>query len=78
MDHIDPAILELALKHDSEIKRLYDEHRRLDREITEIDSRAYLTETEEFEIKVLKKKKLRVKEELTRKLERYSGHLVAA
>jgi len=58
MEAADRLYLEQMLKRDVRLKRLYDEHERLEEELQRFHKRPFLTEPEEAEERLLKRKKL--------------------
>ncbi|HMO02819.1 MAG TPA: hypothetical protein PKD37_06580 [Oligoflexia bacterium] len=56
--------LEELAKQDKNIKRLFEIHRKLDREINELTRKKFLTRDEEQKAKILKFKKLENKDKL--------------
>lgn len=69
MDNADKELLEVAQKSDIQIKRLYDQHKLLDRKIETMLGRTYLSNSDDLEIRTLKKQKLVGKEMLMKLLE---------
>lgn len=66
--------LELISRHceqDMELKSLYDQHLEYERMLDKLEGRAYLSPTQEQEIKELKKKKLAGKTKLQTLLDKY-------
>ncbi len=76
MDTSEKELLEIAIKSDAQIKRLYDQHRLLDRKIQTITGRGILTGREELEVKVLKKQKLLGKDNLMRMLSEFRVRMI--
>lgn len=60
------GIIDLLVKEDEEFKKLVDEHRELDRQIQELDSRVYLLPEEKIERKKLSKMKLSKKDKIAK------------
>jgi uncharacterized protein YdcH (DUF465 family) len=58
MEAADRQLLERMLKRDIRLQRLYDEHERFEAELQRFHKRPFLTEPEEAEQRVLKRKKL--------------------
>lgn len=81
MENAERELLELVAQHDQRVKRLYDEHLFLDREVESFKSRKFITSDEEVKLKQLKSKKLRGKRMLMQLIEQYrargrQAHLV--
>lgn len=64
-------IKEILLQKDEEFKNIYREHQECERALAKIQSKSYLTEGEKLLEKQLKKKKLRLKDEMYRKISRF-------
>jgi len=62
------------LDQDAELKRCYDEHLDLERQIALFQEKSYLTPEEEFEKKRLQKLKLAGKDRMMDILARRGGH----
>lgn len=62
MEDTERQLILRAVESDQQIRRLYDEHLRLERLLEGYSSRLYLTPEEEMEEKELKIKKLRGKD----------------
>ena len=62
MEDTERQLILRAVESDQQIRRLYDEHMRLERVLAEYNSRLYLSPEEEMEEKQLKIKKLRGKD----------------
>lgn len=62
MEDTERQLILRAVESDQQIRRLYDEHLRLERILADYNSRLYLTPEEEMEEKELKIKKLRGKD----------------
>lgn len=58
MEAADRELIERMLKRDIRLRRLYDEHERFEEELQRFHKRPFLTEPEEAEQRVLKRKKL--------------------
>lgn len=58
MESMDKELLMKAIESNKQIRRLYDEHCRLDDRVAEFERRKFLTELEQDELKRLKRKKL--------------------
>jgi uncharacterized protein YdcH (DUF465 family) len=74
MEKNDEQLIITLLEKDAELKRYYDEHLDLERQITVFQQKVYLTPDEEFEKKRLQKLKLAGKDRIMEILARYRGH----
>jgi len=74
MEKNDEQLIESLLDKDAELKRFYDEHIHLERQITTFQEKAFLTADEQFEKKRLQKLKLAGKDRIMQILARYRGH----
>ncbi len=61
------------MEHDSQIRRLYNEHKKLEERLTSYEGRVFLTNREQFEVKELKKRKLRGKDMLMELLAQFQS-----
>ncbi len=66
-------IKKMLLEKDEEFRKLYEEHQSYERKIEEMLSKGFLTPTEEEEIKVMKKKKLYLKDKMQVIINRYKN-----
>ncbi len=71
MENIEKTLLERAVEHDSQIRRLYNEHKKLEERLESYETRVFLTNKEQVEVKDLKKRKLRGKDMLMQLLSEY-------
>ena len=63
---------------DPEFRQLAEEHRKCDTRLTELTSKPDITTDEEIEEKLLKKRKLRLKDQMAERIRSYeSQHAVA-
>ncbi|MGE5239970.1 MAG: YdcH family protein [Chloroflexota bacterium] len=67
----DEEIVELLKKDNDEFRRLYQEHRELDNQLTELSRKHYLTPEEEVEEKRIKKEKLHRKDRIAEMIREY-------
>ncbi len=67
----DEEIVELLKKDNDEFRRLYQEHRELDNQLTELSRKHYLTPEEEVEEKRIKKEKLQRKDRIAEMIREY-------
>ena len=74
MEKTDEQLILSLLGTDAELKRHYDEHLDLERQIGSLQQKVYLTPDEEFEKKRLQKLKLAGKDRIMEILSRYRGH----
>jgi uncharacterized protein YdcH (DUF465 family) len=74
MEKNDEQLIQSLLDKDAELKRFYDEHVDLERQITLFQEKAYLTPDEEFQKKRLQKLKLAGKDRIMEILARYRDH----
>ena len=61
-------IIERLVKEDGDFKKLYEEHKDMEKELRRYDQKAYLTTQEEIEVKKLKKLKLLRKDSMQKKI----------
>jgi hypothetical protein len=76
---IEEKIKEILLQNSEEFRKIYQEHQSCEQSLAEIQARSFLTEEERLQEKLLKKKKLRLKDEMYQMImeyERQSGHNV--
>jgi uncharacterized protein YdcH (DUF465 family) len=64
-------IIESLKNQNEEFRKIYNEHRELDRIITEMEKRHYFTDEEELERKRLKKEKLYKKDRIAKLIQEY-------
>ena len=68
MENVDSALIDIAIKDDLRIRKVYKTHRNLDEKINRFAGRQYLSEQEQAEVATLKRKKLHYKDMLTQLL----------
>jgi len=71
----DESIIEKLTREDEEFKKLVLEHRELDKEIQELDTRVYLLPAEEVKRKKLSKIKLSKKDKIAKIVSDYKKKL---
>uniref|UniRef100_A0A7C4EN79 DUF465 domain-containing protein n=1 Tax=Thermodesulfovibrio aggregans TaxID=86166 RepID=A0A7C4EN79_9BACT len=64
-------IIEILKKENEDFRKLYEEHRHLDRLLDEINRKPYLTPEEEFEKKRMQKEKLYKKDKMAEMIRQY-------
>jgi uncharacterized protein YdcH (DUF465 family) len=74
MEKSDEQLILSLIEQDAELKRYYDEHLDLERQIAAFQQRIHLTSDEEFQKKRLQKLKLAGKDKIMEILARYKGH----
>jgi len=74
MEKNDEQLILTLLGKDAELKRYYDEHLDLERQIAALQHKLYLTADEELQKKRLQKLKLAGKDRIMEILARYRGH----
>ncbi len=74
MEKNDEQLILSLIDKDAELKRYYDEHLDLERQITGFQQKVYLTPNEEFEKKRLQKLKLAGKDKIMEILARHRAH----
>lgn len=67
-------IIEILRKENEEFNRLYQEHRMLDTQLSELSKKPYLTAEEEVEILRIKKEKLYKKDKIAELIREYKKH----
>jgi uncharacterized protein YdcH (DUF465 family) len=71
-------IQQVLSEADPEFRQLAEEHRKCDTRLTELTSKQDITTDEEIEEKLLKKRKLRLKDQMAERIRSYeSSHAVA-
>jgi uncharacterized protein len=80
MEKKDEELIQSLLSQDAELKRYYEEHLELERQLAEFNRKLYLTPEQEVEKKALQKKKLSGKDRIMEILDKYrgSGHGASA
>ena len=74
MEKKDEELIQTLLEREPELKRYYDEHVDLERQLGTFQSKHYLTPDEELEKKRLQKLKLAGKDKIMEILARYRTH----
>lgn len=64
-------IVEVLKKDNEQFRRLYQEHRTLDKQISELNKKSYLTADEEVEKKRIQKEKLHKKDMIAELIREY-------
>jgi uncharacterized protein YdcH (DUF465 family) len=64
MERTDRELLHIAMGSNVRLRRLYEEHCRLDEEVARYERRGYLTDQEKGELKRLKSRKLQGMDEM--------------
>jgi len=64
-------IKEILLKESEEFRKVYEEHQRCEQALAELQSRGFLSDEEKVQEKLLKKKKLSLKDEMYRMILEY-------
>ena len=73
MEKKDEELIQSLLPQDAELKRYYEEHLELERQLAEFNRKLYLTPEQEVEKKALQKKKLSGKDRIMEILDKYRG-----
>jgi len=68
MERTDRELIEQVMKNDMRLKRLYDQHLKLERSLKQFQGRSFLTTIEQRDERNLKKKKLNGVDEMMRLL----------
>ena len=74
MEKKDEELIGTLLEREPELRRYYEEHVDLERQLGALQHKAYLTPDEEFEKKRLQKLKLAGKDKIMEILARYRAH----
>jgi hypothetical protein len=74
MENDDEQLIRSLLEADPDLKRFYDEHLDLERQIAVYQQKVYLSPDEEFQKKRLQKLKLAGKDRIMEILARYRSH----
>jgi uncharacterized protein YdcH (DUF465 family) len=74
MERKDEDLIKTLLDRDPELKRYYDEHVTLERQLAEYQGRSHLTPEEEVEKKRIQKLKLAGKDKIMEILSRHRPH----
>ena len=74
MEKKDEELIQTLLEREPDLRRYWDEHVDLERQLNGFNSKAYLTPEEEVERKRLQKLKLAGKDKIMEILSRHRGH----
>ena len=74
MEKKDEELIQTLLEREPDLRRYYEEHVDLERQLGSFQTKAYLTPEEEVEKKRLQKLKLAGKDKIMEILARYRGH----
>ena len=74
MEEKDEALIRTLLEREPDLRRYYDEHVALERQLEAIQQKLYLTPEEEVEKKRLQKLKLAGKDKIMEILSRHKSH----
>ena len=74
METKDEALIHSLIDRDPELRRYYEEHVALERQLTDLQQRAHLTPEEEVEKKRIQKLKLAGKDRIMEILARHRPH----
>ena len=80
MEKKDEELIQSLLSRDAELKRYYEEHLALERQLAEFNRKLYLTPEQEFEKKEIQKRKLIGKDRIMEILDKHrttSGSAIA-
>ncbi len=73
MEQYELELLEKFSEQDDELKKLWEEHNRYEKQLERYENKQFLTPSEELEVKDLKKKKLAGKTRILAKLDNYKS-----
>ena len=73
MEKKDEELIQSLVTHDAELKRHYEEHLLLERQLAEFNRKLYLTPEQELEKKQLQKRKLHGKDRIMEILDKHRG-----
>ena len=71
MERKDVELIESLLAQDDELKRYYEEHQQLERQLDDYNRRLHLSAEQEFERKELQKRKLSGKDRIMQILDKH-------
>ena len=74
MEQKDEELIRTLLEREPELRRYYEEHSDLERQLATLAQKLYLTPDEEVERKRLQKRKLAGKDKIMEILSRYRSH----
>jgi hypothetical protein len=78
MEMKDEQAIVSLLERDPELKKFYDEHRELEKQLAEFQHKHYLSPEEEIEMKKIQKLKLAGKDRMMQILEKYRNSRAVA
>ena len=73
MEKKDEELIQSLMVHDPELRRYYEEHLDLERQLAEFNRKLYLTPEQELERKQLQKRKLHGKDRMMKILDKHRG-----
>ena len=76
MEELEKKLLDEYLEKDLKLKDLFDEHRRLEKRLSKLSKKSFLTSEEEVEERKLKKEKLLGRDAISHILKRYADSSV--
>ena len=71
MEKKDEELIQTLLPHDPHLKQFYEEHLTLERQLSELNRKLYLTPEQEIEKKQLQKRKLHGKDRIMEILDKH-------
>lgn len=71
MAKIDEELIERLMKEDEEFRKAKQAHMQLERDLEAFEQKPFLTPQDEMEIKIIKKKKLALKDQMEKILMKY-------
>ncbi len=74
MEKKDEELIKTLIAQDEELKRYYDEHLELERQLDDYNRRLYLTPEQDYERKELQKRKLQGKDRIMEILQKHRSH----
>ena len=78
MERKDVELIESLLAQDDELKRYYEEHQQLERQLDDYNRRLHLSAEQEFERKELQKRKLSGKDRIMQILDKHRASRATA
>ena len=73
MEKKEEELIQSLLPHDADLKRYYEEHVALERQLAELNRKPYLTPEQELEKKQIQKRKLNGKDHIMQILDKHRG-----
>ncbi len=67
----DEELIERLMKEDEEFRKVKQAHMQLEKDLEALEGKPFLTPQDEIEIKIIKKKKLALKDQMEKILMRY-------